>query len=225
MRDTECYPVEALGEVAALAAGHARLAHLALCPRCRARLAEYRCFMAAEAPAGSDVEDADRRLGALLRRPRPALAAPARTAAPIRPARRALRPALALAAVLAAALGLWRVTGGGGPAPDGGRLLRGAGPEAAGAPAPLSVLALPDGRLRLSWRAVEDADAYTVALHAPDLTELVRLPAGTATSLEVDPAALRAVGPEGGARHWLVVASRGGDEIARSPLRPLADGP
>ena len=47
-------------------ASAANRAHLDGCAACRVRVAEFRTFLAAEAPPGADVRDADARLGGWL---------------------------------------------------------------------------------------------------------------------------------------------------------------
>lgn len=237
MNGKECYPVEALADIDGLAADDPQRRHLADCPRCRARLAEYRSFVAAVAPPGADPDDADRQLTAFLVRAAAAEGmvpaagrAAGRAAEPaVRPPagrsrgpRRVLlwRPALALAAVIVGVLGVWRAVDPGWTG-SGARVLRGDSPALAAAPVLQPVSTLPDGRWRLAWSAVEGADGYTVVLHAADLTEVSRLEAGARTTLVLDrPSA--ATSPAGRAPSlWRVVARRGGDTLARSGLAPL----
>lgn len=205
-----CYPLDELERVAALPAGDPGLAHLAGCPRCRARLASYRSFAAGAAAAGADPDDAEGRLAQALHRaiaetPR----ARSRRFGP--PAHGAWRPALALAAVLVAAVGLWRFAATPRPGAVEPPVLRGE-TVAAPAPVPLAGRALADGRLVLSWRRQPGADAYRVALHGADLAEAARVEAGNDSTVSVSP---------GAARFWRVIALRGGDEIGRSALAPL----
>lgn len=233
MSGEECYPVEALAEIDRLAAEDLQRRHLADCPRCRARLAEYRSFVAAVAPPGAEPDDADRLLTAFLIRAaagegtapeaggaaEPAVRLPAGRPRRPRPVP-FWRPALAAAAVIVGVLGIWRVVDTGWP--EGGeRVLRGDSPAPAAAPILQPVSALPDGRWQLAWSAVEGADGYTVVLHAADLTEVSRLEAGTRTTLALD-RPLPASSPAGRAPSlWRVVGRRGGDTLASSALAPL----
>jgi len=226
MNRTNCYQVEALEDIAGLREGDPRLTHLADCPRCRARLAQYRSFMAAEAPPGADPDDAQRRLAEVVAVSGQAQANDGRTGGrggllswlslP------ALRPALALAVVLVVALGIWRVADLAGPREGAERVLRGEGPRQGEAFEPMAVGALPGGRVRLSWRAVEGADSYVVVLHAGDLAETARLDPVTGTELDLDPGRLEAHGAGRQPVSWTVVALSGGDPIARSLAAPLA---
>jgi len=205
-----CYPMDELDRVAALPAGDPRLAHLADCPRCRARLASYRSFVRATVAAGADPDDAEPRLMQAFIR---AIATTPR----VRPRRLRLakgsawRPAFALAGVLVAVVGLWRFGETRRPGAAEPPVLRG---EAAAVPAPLplAVRVLADGRLLLAWRRQPAAEQYRVALHGADLAEAARVEAGNDTTVSVS---------RGAARFWRVIALRGGDEIGSSALAPL----
>jgi hypothetical protein len=185
-------------------------------------------------PPSAEVQRAEQQMASAVRRAieesglpvLPAAGSPAVRAVTAKPAsRRAARPiwrfALAAAAVLVVGLGLGRAlwSGGshaGGEAPRG-YVLRGDAPRDE-----IAVLPVRDGearRLRLAWHAFPGADAYRVALHGTDLAELAAVAAGADTSLEIDPAAL--TGAAAAPLFWRVVALRGGDEIAGSPLHPL----
>jgi len=233
MNGKECYPVEALADVDRWAADDPRRRHLADCPRCRARLAEYRSFVAAVAPSGADPDDADRRLTAFLVRAAAdermaAAAGPAASPEVQLPARRPRRPlrvpfwrpALAAAAVVVGLLGIWRAVDTGWQG-GGERVLRGESPAPAAAPILQPVSALPDGRWQLAWSAVEGADSYTVVLHAADLTEVSRLEAGTRTTLALARPPAASSPPGRAPSLWRVVVRRGGDTLASSALAPL----
>lgn len=245
MNGKECYPVEALADVDGWAADDPRRRHLADCPRCRARLAEYRSFVAAVAPSGADPDDADRRLTAFLVRaaageaglsaagradgPTPGPAAGPAVSPEVRlPARRPRRPlrvpfwrpTLAAAAVVVGLLGIWRAVDTGWQG-GGERVLRGESPAPAAAPILQPVSALPDGRWQLAWSAVEGADGYTVVLHAADLTEVARLEAGTWTTLALARPPAASSPPGRAPSLWRVVARRGGDTLASSALAAL----
>lgn len=233
MSGKECYPIEALANVDGWAADDPRRRHLADCPRCRARLAEYRSFVAAVAPPGADPDDADRQLTAFLvraavgERAAPA-AGPAASPAVRAPAPRPRRPrpvpfwrpALAAAAVIVGVLGIWRAVDTGRQG-GGERVLRGESPALAAAPALGPVAVTPDGRWRFSWSEVEGADAYTVVLHAADLTEVARFEAASQTALTLDRPTADESPPGRAPSLWRVVARRGGDTLASSALAPL----
>jgi hypothetical protein len=71
--------------------------------------------------------------------------------------------------------------------------------------------ALSDNAIELKWTPVADADAYEVVVLGADLSEVVRLPAGSETSITVDPSTLPAA-----AVRWQVTALREGAVIAES---------
>jgi hypothetical protein len=205
-----CFPDAALDQVAGWDPADPRRAHLDACPGCRARLAAYLSFVKAEDVPGADPEDAEARLSAVL-----AGLAGASAAAPPRATRprraRWLRPALAVAATLVVAVGLWRGLAAVSARPAAGLVLRGEG-EARPAPVVQPARALDGGRLALSWRRQPQADAYRVALHDADLRQVAVLDAGADSTLAVTP---------GAARYWRVLALRGGAEIGRTELAPL----
>ncbi len=73
----------------------------------------------------------------------------------------------------------------------------------------------PDGGFSLSWSPVEGADRYEVVLCGEDLVEMKRFDAGGASSFVI-PAE-----DAGAPLFWRVIASRQGDPIAQSRIRPL----
>jgi hypothetical protein len=185
-------------------------------------------------PPGADVADAEVRLLAALEQELGVeLAAPGVAAAP--PGRPGplhsafawlrgpvLRPALALAAVLAVTAVAWMQAEG----PRGERdqpLLRGpATPAAPGgwAARPQAVPA-GAGRVRLTWQPAAGATDYAVVFLGADLTERARVPGLPAPAYELDVRSLPAGLLPGEDILWRVSASAGGDEIARSAAYPL----
>ena len=77
-----------------------------------------------------------------------------------------------------------------------------------------------DGSVVVSWRAVPEADRYSIVLFDVALRETARIAAGGELSLRVDRGLLL---PSAGTGplFWSVIADRGGDEIARSEIRAL----
>jgi hypothetical protein len=220
-------PTEAeLAEALGLAADDPRHVHLDGCPRCRARLAEYRAFLAAPAGVpGDDATDAERRLLAFIVREIAPVASAAPPAIPSPLARLrawwgspAAAPALALAAVAVVAGGVALVALTRGPlgrsAPD---VLRG---ESAEALAPLSTVPGTDGALVLRWAALSGADAYELALHSGDLVEVARIGPLTGTSHALAPGALAGVA-RGDTLLWRVRALAAGAALAESEVGTL----
>lgn len=214
-----CYSDADLGTLAALPAGDPRLAHLAVCPRCRSRLALYREFLEPSAlPGGARADEADARLAAVLEREilaatRPA---PARTrgenwlARWLAPAR---RPVWALAAIAVVAAGVWAIARG-----PSRPLMR--GPET-GTGVEVRAPVESAGAVTLAWRPVRGADRYEVRFYATDLSDLARLPAPAGDRLELRRGTLPPPLSSGERVLWQVVALHGGDVLARSRTRSL----
>lgn len=225
MSDRRIEP-EDLGDLAALPPEDPRVR--ALDSRARAQLRAYQEFVApGQVPEGARVADAERKLGEALEReigapvgsPTPAHSAPA---APRRGGgwlgellAPRLRPALAMAAVLIVAGGVWLITSA--PRREGAPLMRGPGPTVpesglvAAAPKPL-----PDGSLRLSWTPAAEAASYTVVFLSPDLAEITRVTDLGTTHVDLRPGSLPNGLKPGTWVLWRVLAMRGEDEVARS---------
>jgi hypothetical protein len=189
------------------------------------------------APAGADVEDADRRLAESFRLARTAMS-PERDAAGsgTRPAtgdrdaagRRGAggmrriwpgplwQPALAFAAIAVASVVLVARLLSPGPAGEG--VMRDATVPVA-APALEEPVNLADGAVKLSWTRHPDADAYRVRLLGPDLAELGQWEARD-TALAIAAADLPQGIAPGSVVGWRVSALRGGGEIAASSIAP-----
>lgn len=220
-----CLSDGALARLLELPDDDARRAEAAACPRCDARLAALRAFLAGDPELPADeLAAADRALAAFVaaRFSSP----PAPTAAGPRPARRATRPdwtrLTALASACAAvALTVLLVRTAGDPAPLGARL-RGA-PAAAGPAAIVVRQSGPaaDGAIELSWPPVAGADRYVVELFTGDLDTLAVLPPLATPDVRLAPELL---GTRGGAGEVLVrvVALAGQRRLAASPLRAVA---
>ncbi len=232
-----CYAMEELGTVAALPPDDARRGHLETCPRCRALLAAYRDFMAAEAvPEGADPERADRQLSEMLEREL-AGGTPGADARVVRapggfrpPVPRigerlgawwrasALRPALAVAAVLIVA-GVVYLSPAVRRAPET-PVLRGGPADSLATP---RSFALEPPRptaeaVELSWVAVTGAEAYQVILYSADLAELKPLPPVPTTRMVLRRDDLPVGLARGTPVFWRVLAFQGGEEIARSEV-------
>lgn len=133
--------------------------------------------------------------------------------------RPALRPAWALAVVLLMAWGAWE--SGWLQRPGGeGIELRGESGVPGDRFGTREASAEADGAVRVSWSAVPGADHYAVIVCDASLREAGRVEAGVETTARLDPALLRRLSAEG-PLFWGVIASRGGDEIARSEIAPL----
>jgi hypothetical protein len=235
-----CVSAEELGDVLDLPANDARRAHVRECPRCRSLAAAYLDFVSAAEPlpAGARPKDARKRLEADLRSAihgRPA-GARATDAAPVGPAgtgaarRRATwwgglapRPAWALVALLllVGAGAVWMLLPREGVAP---LVLRNEPPRSRSDDG--FVLSPPQieatGRWRLSWSPVEGADSYQVRFFSSDLDDLAQIQPVTVLSISVTRDQLGADHAGGNVVLWRVVALRGGDAIATSPVGTIA---
>jgi hypothetical protein len=217
-RTALCIEAEALDAVLALPESDPRRAHLRGCPRCHALAESYAMFMAPADSHAAHADDADRAFDAL----RANLLAGSSASAPS--LRRstwrdwfapALRPAWALAALTILAGGALLLPRLQSSAPS--HVLRGAD----NAPMTLSPPAAQDGGVKLAWKAYPTADAYTVVFYSPALEELGRVDAGAQPVFVVPAARLPQAYAQGGAVLYRVIASRGGDEIARSSVGTL----
>jgi hypothetical protein len=237
-------PDDELGLVLDLDPADPRRGHLDRCPRCYARMAEYRDFVAAQPGApGARLGEARERLGEALEREIAGGAAERGTGRAVRAGggdepRPApwldrvtrglhlprLRPELAMAAiaVVIVAGGAWLAFRGreGIPPPPGGEpTLRG---EVVRGPLTLehpSVLA--DGALELAWTSMPGATRYQVRFVAPDLSDLATVEAGSDTRVILRRGSL----PGGLASRalvtWQVVAMSGNDTLATSRATPV----
>jgi hypothetical protein len=240
-----CPPVETLPEIAVLPLDgekvDPRRRHLASCPRCQARLADYRDFMAGGTPCPPrELHAAMASLDAALRAAgdRDAAlgaagdgAAGGRAAAP-RPAgprARVLSPVfghplaghpLARVGFALAALFLLLVALDALPERPRQREIRlraGEGRPSAAALVLEAPRLLADGSLEFAWQALPGADDYRLRLLAPDLALLAERPCGGATLLRLAASELDALHVGGGVLVWQVEARAGGDPLALSP--------
>jgi hypothetical protein len=219
---TECIDVEQIGEVLELPPDDELRLHVEQCPRCSSLLASYQAFIVGEPADADNLADAETRLMEYIHRQTGAGEPPkpqgdprtgeggvlARLKATFFPA-----PAwVAAALVVVAAVAWWQPW------------------KTTGQPALRSVsrtslieIAQPQptagGAVRLDWEAAEAADGYRVVLYDRELKEVVRLDAGTETSLDLTRAAL----PDGAPRLLIcrIAALKDGDEIAESAPVPL----
>jgi hypothetical protein len=192
------------------------------CPRCAARLAQYVEFMDGFVPPEGDMEGADARLAEFMDDVFDRQLSGAGSA-PETPERTGFfdwlgrlllpRPALAGAAVLlvvVVAVTVWK------PWSTDPPVLRNdvpAGQETA------AVVTLPpstadDGSLVLSWEPLEGADGYRIRIRSQELAELAVFGPIPGTSFTLDSGLLPPDAPD--TVWWEVIATSGGDEIARS---------
>ena len=207
--------VARIAEIAGLPPDHPDRRHSETCPRCRSLVASYQLFMAAEAVPGSGSERVEPVLDARIREGAARwIPAPAPKSALARvPFWSVLRrPALALAAAVAvvAAAFLWTSRG-----PDAPVLREEAAPHDGIVLSQARVDA--QGGIYLSWSALPAADHYQVRIYGPDLTEIYRSEAVSATSLAVDRSALPATLTPTLDLTWRVYALAMGDVILMSP--------
>jgi hypothetical protein len=135
----------------------------------------------------------------------------------------ALRPALAAVALTLIVLGGYEIASRPGREQPSG-VVRG-GPAGAAAAMRLTEGARPGGATILQWTRMPAADAYEIVVYGAALTEIARLPAGADSALALAPGTLPAAAARESALVCRVIAMRGGDEIGRSNLLPLARVP
>jgi hypothetical protein len=208
-------------------------------PRLRARLRASREFLRpTDLPAGAQVEAAEDQLGRMLerelgvtlgtdveagdttRRHGGAAGAGSRTGRWAWLVSPALRPALAVAALVVIGGGVWLASSLREPDAPVLREVTPAPQESAfaGDPEPAR---LGDGALRLSWTAHPEADAYTVVFLSSDLVEIARVGPSRSTHLDLRPHELPAGLVRGRPVLWRAVALRGTDEIGATSALPL----
>jgi hypothetical protein len=211
----QCPAIEVLIDIDELPIGDPGRAHLDDCPRCQARLADYRDFMdgGAEVPA-DELETAMNRLEAALAVEIHPDVKPFRAASRPLLMRPAVRGALALAALLLIVIavnGLWQR-----PRNEKIRLRA---PETESVGAVLELLPperLATGGLKLSWSTFPDADDYELLLMAPDLSVLTTLTSDGQTQVTLTTDRLEALFADERIFAWRVRALAGGDPIGDS---------
>lgn len=222
MTDT-CPAIEILATLAELPLGDPDRVHLDGCPRCQARLADYRDFMdgGVEVPGellADALEQIDRRLGEEIHP----------DVLPFRPRSRArilsrplVRAAMAVAALLLFAVALNGLR----DRPEGekrGEIRLRDTNEASNADllSTEDARLLADGAIEFSWSAHPGADAYLLRILGADLVLVEQIPTGDATSLRLE--ADRLAGLLDGDRlfAWQVTALFGDDPIAHSRPAP-----
>jgi len=214
----KCIDVEQIATVLKLPADDERRRHLEECPRCASRLLIYQRYLSGAAAPGSDPDEADAHLAAVVKaeinRSAHRKDAPKHGGWLARAADVLLAcPAWAAAAVIlvaAVAVLWWR------PWTPSDTVLRD-GPSAQ--PTSRQVLvnaatASADGTVRLSWQPLEGADGYVVTVRTPDLHEVARFGPTADTSFLLDRSMLPPETPS--VLLWRVFALSGGDEIGRS---------
>jgi hypothetical protein len=218
--DTETHlSHEALGDIERLPADDPRRRHLEGCARCQARWRAYRRFVEppTDLPA-SELRAARERLHAALRTELDR-AAGARRVIDLPLRRSALRFALASAAGLVVAAGIWVMLG---PwrhpanldtlrdVTPAARLVETERPRLAG-----------EGRLMLAWHPVAEAEGYRVTLYSLDLSKLSERVVEGDSTLTLPLAELGAAARPGVSLYWQVAALRSGEEIATSGPVPF----
>lgn len=193
--------------------------HATACPRCRGLLAAYDAFTRA-APSADRAPGEEKVVARLrgvleerIRRAGVDTVEPARRYTP-RPRAawlRLLLPACGATAIVLA-LFLWMRDE---PTPGRYRAALRAEPgdEGRASLLALPVRPLPDGRIEMIWHRLPAADAYRVRILDLGLRTLQVLPAGSDTSMVLDPSHLAGEGP---AVYWQVEALRSGDRIGDS---------
>jgi hypothetical protein len=199
-----CIAMEALGTLDSLSSDDPTRRHVAQCARCSAMLVAYREFMRADAPRAAHMTDADARLASFIAHRVEGVEA---GGASRRFGRWFDLPNFRFAAIAAGlvivALAVARFM----PPRTDHVILRGDAHSAF----TTETRVLSVNAINLSWSPVADADAYEVIVLGADLSEIVRLPAGSETSLTVDPSTLPAA-----AVRWQVSALREGAVLVES---------
>jgi hypothetical protein len=223
-------------QMADLAPGDERRAHLDRCPRCRNEVVQFRDFMdPADVPAGANADHAERKLAESLSRARhasgmgidPQAVGRATTSAPstrrVVPGRARWwdwlvsggRPAWA--AALAVVVVVLVLRSGQSP-PPGEPAMRGQGDV-------VEVelresRALPQGGVRLAWTPVPRAEGYVVRVLDSGLNEIARRAVTGDSSIVLFPSDVP-VAARGTVLGWKVTALSGGGELATSRVAAL----
>lgn len=220
-----CFRPDEMESLLELAPGDSRLRHLADCPLCRARFAEYRAFIEEGAPAdGSRPEQARADLEVFIAKMLRGEAGStggrdfrARLRA-LRVPRFVLIPGVAAAAVAVLILVavLHPFTGMDQQQPP----LRGLADSTEEKLSELvtTPAAVRGGAMSFSWSALPDADRYEVQIFDVNLESHARFDAGRDTVLEIKTDEISAAS---GPLWWRVAAFQGGDEFAHSSLSAL----
>ncbi len=225
MKRVRCFEAGEIAEVLSLGAEDPRRRHLEGCPRCRALALSFRDFVEpGPVPAGARSAEAAERLSQAIARE---IEAGARRAAS-RPrtgalrrwlegwlGRPSLRPVWVTASVVVVA-GAAVIAILSRPAPES--VLRGERPAAL---ALQPVRQQPGGELRLRWEPLAGAVSYQVRLYATSLEEVARLEPVRVPETVLRREALPSGLASGTRLLWRVVALRGGDELALSPVGSL----
>ncbi len=188
------------------------------CPRCASRFLAFRTFLEGRDIAGADPVEAEKHLSEYVTAQAAAHLGPAPAESEgwwtrlrrVLSAPRVVMPTLV--AVTLIAIGVWRWQ----PWVDRSLEVRSTGVPHTSAVMILSVGAAADGSVDIAWEPVESADAYAIRLLRADFTEIHRLGPVTVTTLSI----AASESPDG-VRYWQVVALKGGDEIAASPIREM----
>lgn len=220
----ECPPLEEFEELAALEMADPRRVHLENCPRCRARLTAFRSFMEMKPlPVGVRMDDARRHLTEAIRRE---AASPLQWTLPRRPstswfrfARPIWRPVVGFASALLVVGIFLQVTRDRGA--DYPPVLRDVGTPQAARALPVGAV-LDNGSIQLRWRSIPAAEGYRVLFYGVDLAELLRLEAGSDTTLNVPYEQVARLGAPGSSVFWRVAALQNGDAVSLSPPATLA---
>ncbi len=195
-------------------------AHLAACPRCRARLADYALWVSDAQPLDAVEQQAAADMAAAVRA-RLDAGAPARVVTPPVPAvpsrRRLAWPALAAAAVVVVAAGTFVTLT---HAPRRERVRGATPPVTVGVFAARPPRAAPDGVV-LEWGAARGADAYLVRFFGTDLVDRATLGPVTATSCRVAEDSLPPGLTHGDRVMFEVVALARGERIGRTAPRTV----
>jgi len=224
-RTSDCIAMEDLATVLDLGAGDPRYDHIQECPRCRALGREFEAFLsgriedlgsegiAAEAQLTAKLKGAlDHEFAQALEKKEPRRVPPGTLISSggwswwFR-----WRRSLIVAGTGLAALTVFVIW----PNRSADIVLRGEGPETISFPA-ATVSWIEDipGRYEFTWNSKEGADAYDVIVYREDLTQIVRLEAGSRNSTSWEPDASAGHQP----LLWRVIGYFEGKAVFRSAL-------
>jgi len=212
-----CHGIEDFGELAELADGDPRLAHLDACASCRSQMAAYRRF-AAGIPDSSDPAR-ETELAAWLRKEVIGVEVPVR-----RPGRfvltRLATAGLATAAIFLLFLSYQEYRSA--ALPEAGTATRGEASAGSASGLRLESTSLAGGGQLLSWGTGTGREHYRVIIYSTDLHEIARFEVASTASLELTGEQLAELRPGNGPLLWRVQVVEEGEILTTSSPGTIA---